>query len=122
MSVTPQGPELGLSESGLSESGLGESVAATPDSATAGGAPHARPAPAQRRRRVVALSPQDRQRVARGEPTLGEQEEAYLRNRDALEIARIHERAAELASPGGGLTPDTANDARLLADVPPHWG
>ena len=63
-----------------------------------------------RRRRVVALSAADRERVARGELPEAAEEEARRRRVDALTDAR---------SRSGGDA--HANDARLLRDVPPHW-
>ena len=63
-----------------------------------------------RRRRVVALSAADRERVARGELPEAAAEEARRRRVDALTDAR---------SRSGGDA--HANDARLLRDVPPHW-
>lgn len=66
----------------------------------------------RRHRRVVALSPLDRDRVARGLPTLEEAEALRRQQTDALTQARER--------PDGGGEHD--NDARLLADVPPHWG
>lgn len=64
-----------------------------------------------RRRRVVALSPQDRARVARGELPEADSEVERRRKLDALADASAH---------GGGG--EHANDARLLREVPPHWG
>ena len=70
------------------------------------------------RRRVVAFSPQDRARVARGERPEADAEAERRRGRDALADARAREDAA-----GGRPRGDEgANDARLLRDVPPHWG
>ena len=63
-----------------------------------------------RRRRVVALSAADRERVARGELPEAAEAEARRRRVDALTDAR---------SRSGGDA--HANDARLLRDVPPHW-
>ncbi|WP_258522166.1 transcriptional regulator [Actinomyces sp. Z5] len=69
------------------------------------------------RRRVVALSPQDAVRVARGEAPQAQAEAERRRGTDALTDARSRE---------GGLNgregSDRANDARLLREVPPHWG
>ena len=70
------------------------------------------------RRRVVALSPQDRARVARGERPEADAEAERRRGRDALADARAREDAAS-GRPRGD---ESANDARLLRDVPPHWG
>ena len=67
-------------------------------------------APPRRRRRVVALSAADRERVARGELPEAAEEEARRRRVDALTDAR--------SRPDGD---ERANDARLLRDVPPHW-
>lgn len=63
-----------------------------------------------RRRRVVALSAVDRERVARGELPEAAEEEARRRRVDALTDARSRADGDE-----------RANDARLLRDVPPHW-
>ena len=80
-------------------------------------APHHDAAPgrrgARRRRRVVALSPRDQERVSRGE------------NPEDLAWADYEHDA--LSGVGGGLdAPETggagSNDARLKRDVPPHWG
>ena len=70
------------------------------------------------RRRVVALSPQDRAGVARGERPEADAEAERRRGRDALADARAREDAAS-GRPRGD---ESANDARLLRDVPPHWG
>ena len=71
------------------------------------------------RRRAVALSPQDRERIARGELPEADAEVERRRGRDALT------EGLELA--GGAVGPQddgdaVANDARLLREVPPHWG
>lgn len=71
------------------------------------------------RRRAVALSPQDRERIARGELPEADAEVERRRGLDALMDA--------LARDGGALGPQDdggaiANDARLLREVPPHWG
>ena len=66
--------------------------------------------PSRRRRRVVALSAADRERVARGEPPEAVAEGERRRRVDALTDAR--------SRPDGDAR---ANDARLLRDVPPHW-
>ncbi|QPL06472.1 transcriptional regulator [Actinomyces respiraculi] len=66
----------------------------------------------RRHRRVVALSATDRERVARGELPEAEAEVERRRGLDALTQAR--------ARPDGAG--EQANDARLLAEVPPHWG
>lgn len=66
----------------------------------------------RRHRRVVALSSVDQARVARGELPLEEAETLRRRQVDALTQARERE-------DGAG---EHANDARLLREVPPHWG
>ncbi|WP_256329098.1 transcriptional regulator [Actinomyces ruminicola] len=74
------------------------------------------PAGTRRRRRAVALSPQDAARVARGEAPQAQAEAERRRGMDALADARSRD--------GGVLdrtSPDHANDARLLREVPPHW-
>ena len=76
----------------------------------AGGLEPVSGAPPRRRRRVVALSAADRERVARGELPEAAEAEARRRRVDALTDAR---------SRSGGDA--HANDARLLRDVPPHW-
>lgn len=68
---------------------------------------------ARRRRRVVALSPRDRERVARGQ-----------RPED---LARADYEHDALSGPAEGLDAPApggagSNDARLRRDVPPHWG
>lgn len=67
------------------------------------------------RRRVVALSIQDRERVERGELPEAEAEFQRRRERDALTEAQEREEDDRTAG-------SASNDARLLADVPPHWG
>ena len=67
----------------------------------------------RRRRRVVALSARDRERVARGE--------------DPEDLARADYEHDALTGTGEGLdVPETGgaatNDARLRRDIPPHWG
>ena len=67
----------------------------------------------RRRRRVVALSPRDQERVSRGE--------------NPEDLARADYEHDALSGIGGGLdAPETgragSNDARLKRDVPPHWG
>lgn len=67
----------------------------------------------RRRRRVVALSARDQERVSRGE--------------DPEDLARADYEHDALSGIGGGLdTPEPggsgSNDARLKRDVPPHWG
>ncbi|SPT54230.1 Uncharacterised protein [Actinomyces bovis] len=78
----------------------------------------------RRRRRVVALSPQDAELVSRGEPTQEQAEERRRRGLDAL--AEAQERGGGvLGEDGSGANGwahgQQANDARLLAEVPPHW-
>ena len=73
----------------------------------------------RRRRRAVAYSPQDAERVRRGEPTLEEAEAERRRGVDALTDVLSHD-GGVLGRESG--TADHANDARLLHDVPPHWG
>lgn len=73
----------------------------------------------RRHRRVIALSAQDAERVAQGLEPLEVAEERRRRSVDALTDA--------LSRDGGVLGRDSsasehANDARLLGDVPPHWG
>ena len=94
-----------------------------PDHLDRGRAPGAQPAPhgdatsglgrSRRRRRVVALSARDRERVARGE--------------DPEDLARADYEHDALTGTGEGLdAPETGgagtNDARLRRDIPPHWG
>ena len=67
----------------------------------------------RRRRRVVALSPRDQERVARGQ-----------RPED---LARADYEHDALSGPAEGLDAPApggagSNDARLRRDVPPHWG
>lgn len=61
----------------------------------------------RRRRRVVALSDRDRQRVEQG--------------LDPEDLARADYENDALATGRGSEHGAGANDARLLADVPPHW-
>lgn len=73
----------------------------------------------RRHRRVVTLSVQDTERVAQGLEPIEVAEDRRRRSIDALSDARSRE--------GGVLGRDSsasdhANDARLLGDVPPHWG
>ena len=68
--------------------------------------------PGRRHRRVVALSAADQARVARGELPESTAEDERRRRVDALTDA-----LSRADGPG-----DRANDERLLADVPPHWG
>ncbi|QQM68457.1 transcriptional regulator [Actinomyces weissii] len=65
----------------------------------------------------MALSVQDAARVARGEPTEQEAEDRRRRALDALADCP----AGEDAAAGQGAAGGGANDARLLAEVPPHW-
>ena len=69
-----------------------------------------------RRRRAVALSPQDRARVARGDRP----EVERRRGIDPLTDALAHE--DEALGHRGDEESAGANDSRLLRDVPPHWG
>ena len=75
------------------------------------GAPERRGA--RHRRRVVALSARDQERVSRGEIP--------------EDLARADYEHDALSGAGGGIdTPEPSgsgsNDARLKRDVPPHWG
>ncbi|WP_311358462.1 hypothetical protein [Actinomyces oris] len=68
---------------------------------------------ARRRRRVVALSPRDQARVARGQ--------------NPEDLARPDYEHDALSGPAEGLDAPApggagSNDARLRRDVPPHWG
>ena len=68
---------------------------------------------ARRRRRVVALSPRDRERVERGE--------------SPEDLARADYEHDALSGPVEGLDAPApggagSNDARLRRDIPPHWG
>ena len=67
----------------------------------------------RRRRRVVALSPRDQERVARGESPEDLARADY--EHDALSGP-----AERLDAPVPGGT--GSNDIRLRRDVPPHWG
>nr|WP_203234188.1 transcriptional regulator [Actinomyces sp. 565] len=63
------------------------------------------------------MSPQDAARVAQGELPQAQAEAERRRGVDALSGARARD--------GGVLgreSSDHANDARLLREVPPHWG
>ena len=71
-----------------------------------------------RRRRAVALSPQDRARVARGESPEADAETERRQSLDALADARAREGGVSGRRDGE----ESANDAQLLRDVPPHWG
>ena len=73
-------------------------------------------APRRRRhRRVIALSEVDRRRLAAGE-VAGEAEALHTGDPGAGTAAPRTDRAAPGTDGAGG------NDARLLDDVPPHWG
>ena len=68
---------------------------------------------ARRRRRVVALSPRDQARVARGQ--------------NPEDLARADYEHDALSGPAEGLDAPApggagSNDARRRRDVPPHWG
>jgi len=71
----------------------------------------------------VALSPQDRARVARGERPEADAEAQRRRGLDALTDA-LGRQGGALASAGdaGAGDAEEANDGRLLREVPPHWG
>lgn len=76
----------------------------------------------------MALSPQDRARVARGERPEADAEAQRRRGLDALTDA-LGRQGGALASAGdagagdaGAGDAEEANDARLLREVPPHWG
>lgn len=63
----------------------------------------------RRHRRVVALSEVDRRRLAAGELT--------------NEVEALHEGDAPAVRPSPAPEQSAGeNDARLLRDVPPHWG
>lgn len=62
---------------------------------------------ARRRRRVVALSVRDQERVARGEAP-----------EDLAQADYEHDALSGAPEPGGA----GSNDARLKLDIPPHWG
>ena len=93
------------------------------DHSDRGRAPGAQPTPhgdamsrrgrSRRRRRVVALSAQDRERVARGEEPEDLARADY--EHDALTGTREGLNAPETGGAG-------TNDARLRRDIPPHWG
>jgi hypothetical protein len=73
----------------------------------AGGTGHTRPR--RRHRRVVALSDVDRRRLEAGE--IADPVDAlHTGDAGAVEVSK---------TPESGEGP---NDARLLRDVPPHWG
>ena len=67
----------------------------------------------RRRRRVVALSPRDQERVARGQRPEDLARADY--EHDALSGPA---EGLDVSAPGGA----GSNDARLRRDVPPHWG
>lgn len=73
-----------------------------------------------RRRRAVALSPQDRARVARGDRPEADAEVERRRGIDPLTDALARE--DEALGRRGDEESAGANDSRLLRDVPPHWG
>ena len=73
-----------------------------------------------RRRRAVALSPQDRARVARGDRPEADAEVERRRGIDPLTDALAREDVA--FGYRGDEESAGANDSRLLRDVPPHWG
>ena len=88
----------------------GRGAGTEPEPADDGAIVHGR---ARRRRRVVALSARDQERVSRGE--------------SPEDLARADYEHDALSGVGGGLdAPETSgadsNDARLRRDVPPHWG
>ena len=68
---------------------------------------------ARRRRRVVALSPRDQARVARGQSP-----------QDLARADYEHDALSGLAEGLDAPAPVAtgSNDARLRRDVPPHWG
>lgn len=68
---------------------------------------------ARLRRRVVALSSQDRERVARGESP----QDLALAD---YEHDALNGLGTGLDAPASGGT--GSNDARLRREVPPHWG
>ena len=95
---------------GGSDRSRAPSARTAPEPADEGAVAHGR---VRRRRRVVALSARDRERVARGE--------------DPEDLARADYEHDALSGAAGGLdAPETggagSNDARLRLDVPPHWG
>ncbi|BDA63989.1 hypothetical protein [Actinomyces capricornis] len=103
------GPSTGETGPGAGRGRGGGSQAPAGDGTGAGIGEDSRPTSGRRRRRrVVALSQRDRRRVAQGLEPEDLARADY--DSDALTTARGSER-------GGGA----ANDARLLADVPPHW-
>lgn len=65
------------------------------------------------RRRAVAYSPQDLERLARGEPPESAELDERRRSRDAL--------AGRLGDTEGTGPEGPSNDERLLREVPPHW-
>ena len=73
-----------------------------------------------RRRRAVALSPQDRARVARGDRPEADAEVERRRGIDPLTDALARE--DEAFGYRGDEESAGTNDSRLLRDVPPHWG
>lgn len=102
------GPSTGETGPGAGRGRGGGSQAPAGDGSGAGIGEDSRPTSGRRRRRrVVALSQRDRQRVAQGLEPEDLARADY--DSDALTTARGSER-------GAGV-----NDARLLAEVPPHW-
>ncbi len=77
------------------------------------------PEPRRRHRRVVALSAQDEERVAQGLEPLEAAEARRRRSVDALTDVLSRERGVLGRDSSAS---EHANDARLLGDVPPHWG
>ncbi|MDO4244296.1 MAG: transcriptional regulator [Actinomyces sp.] len=84
---------------------------------------------ARRRRRAVAYSPQDRERLARGELPETAELDRRRRSRDALsgpeldpqEAPSWPDSVAPDAPSGGAGTQTRSNDERLRREVPPHW-
>lgn len=81
--------------------------------------------PSRRRRRVVVLSPQDRERVARGDeprdlmPTAAGADALTPIGSESLPERGLSD--SDVAWGDRGASGEHANDARLLGDVPPHW-
>lgn len=93
--------------------GSGRAPAAEAEPAVDSGVAPERESTRRRRRRVVALSPRDRERVARGQ--------------NPEDLARADYEHDALSGPAEGLDAPSpggagSNDARLRRDVPPHWG
>jgi hypothetical protein len=90
----------------MNEDGTPEQGAADAAPPASGAGPSGR---RRRHRRVVALSEVDRQRLAAGELT--------------NEVEALHQGDAPAARPSPSSEQSAGeNDARLLRDVPPHWG